>query len=294
MNRLAVAFIVALTSGVGFSQEMPSNVREHIEQHYLGEWNFSMKSENGAMKGSFTAKWAPGKQCVLVKQVSNGPEGKLHTTGVLAWQPDTQTVVHHGFMSNGDYFRILYDKFEENKWSGRVTGLVNGERPDDSDAVAVWMKDRIVYEDAVYRFEAERVEDADLADRILRYFPGTWQSEGDRNGEGKVEWELVADGEAIAGPGMTAQGGGDFGLGGWRSKEKQWVHIWYEGEGGYGESRVDKYHDGTYYGVQRTVDDEGQVSEGKLMITIIDQNHFTITTSSDGEKNTGHWHRQKK
>lgn len=84
------------------------------------------------------------------------PEGKLNESGILAWQPDKKTIVHHSFMSSGDYSQITYDKFEGNTWSGRVTGLVNGKRPDDSDASVVWKADSFSYKDKIVEFEATR------------------------------------------------------------------------------------------------------------------------------------------
>ena len=158
MHRIPLTFFIGVTvciGNLGLAQEMPTNLREQIEKHYIGDWEFSMKGADATFQGTYTATWAPGNHCVMVHDVATGPQGKVHTTGILAWQPDTKTVVHHGFISNGDYFRILYDRFEGNQWSGRVTGLVNGKRAEDSDAVVVWHQDRIVYEDAIYRFVAE-------------------------------------------------------------------------------------------------------------------------------------------
>ena len=65
MSRFILALIVALTAQVAFGQnQMPDKVRKQIDESYIGAWNFTLKSDDGVVKGSFTAKWAPGNHCV--------------------------------------------------------------------------------------------------------------------------------------------------------------------------------------------------------------------------------------
>jgi hypothetical protein len=154
----AIAFVLTLVSPAARAGEMPVKLREQIDQHFIGSWTFSMMSAGETMTGVYTAKWATGKHCVVITVEGKGSQGDIFQTGILAWQPDKDTLVHHGFFSNGDYFRITYDKFDfdENNWSGRVTGLVNGERPDDSAAHVAWHKDSFNYKDDIFTFEAKR------------------------------------------------------------------------------------------------------------------------------------------
>ncbi len=156
MFRMAIVLIVGLLASRVTAAEMPMKIRKQIDEYFIGDWDFSMKSQDATVQGSFTASWAPGNHCVVVKQEGSGPQGKVNTTGILAWQPDTKMIVHVGFSSNGDYFRIVYDTFEANKWSGKVTGLVNGNRPDDSNANVEWSPKRFVYQDGVFKYEASR------------------------------------------------------------------------------------------------------------------------------------------
>lgn len=158
MNRLMAVAVLVLASGVAHGQQMPDRIRQQIDEHYIGTWDFTLTSAEANVAGVFTARWAPGKHCVLVEDTTKGPNGSVHNSGILAWQPDTQSVVHIGYGSNGDYYEIKYNQFdsEENRWSGTVTGLVNGESGEPSDVSVTWLKDRIEYKDAIYVFVATR------------------------------------------------------------------------------------------------------------------------------------------
>lgn len=131
----------------------------------------------------------------------------------------------------------------------------------------------------------------DMPGSILKYFPGKWTNTGAPNGEGSVEWKLVAEGKTIAGPGMTAKGGADFGLGGWQAKEKKWVHTWFQSDGGYGRTDITKSENGSYYGTTNTVDGSGKQTSGEFQIRVIDKDRFELSVIAAGEKVTSQWQR---
>ena len=202
--------LVLTVCNLSMAEDMPKEVRVVINEHYIGEWDFEMTTSDGTGKGSYTTRWAPGRHCVLISEESEGPMGEMQGTGVLAWQPDTKHIVHHGFLSNGDYFRITYDKCDGKKWSGRVTGLVNGKRPEESDATAVWKKDGFTYKDNIFHFVAKRK--LEPSKEWLHFFEGDWKrkariwTEADGWTEATEEWSGKMVNGAVVSTGQDSNG----------------------------------------------------------------------------------------
>ena len=125
---------------------------------------------------------------------------------------------------------------------------------------------------------------------ILKYFPGKWEWSRSDGESGTVEWKLVSDGKALAGPGMSTFGGADFGLGGWEAQSKKWAHTWYTAKGGYGRLEWNTFEGGTYRGVVRTFEPGGELAEAKTSCKIVDQNTFILTIEPDARET---WKRLK-
>ena len=47
-------------------------------------------------------------------------------TVITGWEPDTKTLIEHGFYSNGDNWNTRW-KLGKEKWSGQGTGLYMGK-----------------------------------------------------------------------------------------------------------------------------------------------------------------------
>jgi hypothetical protein len=118
-------------------------------------------------------------------------------------------------------------------------------------------------------------------EKILKYFPGTWEWSRSDGESGRVQWRLVAGRKAIAGPGMTTMGGRDFGLGGWECEAEQWAHTWYSAKGGYGRLVWTKFEEDTYHGVVRTREPGGDFVEAKASCKIVDPDTFIFTVEPD-------------
>ena len=162
INQRALVFLVlifAVPANV-LADGFPKNLRKQIEDHLIGTWNYKMKSTDIELTGTMTAKWSEGNHCIVISKVAESPHGVVHETGILAWQPDLKKVVRTGYISNGDYYTNTYDEFDfkSNKWSGTVSGIINGKRPvpATSPSEIKWSKDRIDYKDNVFTLEAQR------------------------------------------------------------------------------------------------------------------------------------------
>ena len=132
----------------------------------------------------------------------------------------------------------------------------------------------------------------EMPDSILRYFPGRWRIEGPDGSSGTVEWKLVAGGKAVAGAGTSTDGGADFGLAGWKAKEKKWVHTVFSEDGGYIYLEITRFENGnTYLGTQRVVDANGTAVESKFTNRVVDPRHFEVTLDDGKQKTVRRWTR---
>ena len=70
----------------------------------------------------------------------------MHGTGILGWEPNTKSLVHHEFLSNGDYFTVRYTKIDDKKWGGEIKGIYDG-KPNQSKCDVDWKGDSWEYRD---------------------------------------------------------------------------------------------------------------------------------------------------
>jgi hypothetical protein len=134
----------------------------------------------------------------------------------------------------------------------------------------------------------------DFVPGILKYFPGKWQAKAaDGTNLFTVEWKVVADGKAIAGPSKTVAGTTGFAVAGWEPKEKKWVHVLFDGSGMHARMEVTKFADNTYFGTVYFVDAQGNVASGECRDKIIGPDHFEFTQVLNGKTDVQQWHRIK-
>ena len=91
--RLLTTFSVAamLFAGVAFGQEnrevkliLSPDIMEEL-QHFVGEWNIEGEGRLGAIKGKWTAKWAPGNQCLLIDYQGSIGDETFRGNGMWGW-----------------------------------------------------------------------------------------------------------------------------------------------------------------------------------------------------------------
>ena len=147
---------------------------------------------------------------------------------------------------------------------------------------------------AIAALSASVAHAQDLASGILKYFPGKWQAKAaDGTNLFTVEWKVVANGKAIAGPATSASGTTGFALAGWEPKEKKWIHVLFDGSGMHARLEVTRFADNTYSGPVYFVDADGNAASGECRNKIIDRDHFEITQVLNGKTEVQQWYRVK-
>jgi hypothetical protein len=86
----------------------------------VGEWETSVSFNGEKFVGKYSAKWAPGKHCLILSS-SLDNDASSHASGVGGWSPDRKQYVEHWFTSDGTK-RTLYYSLGEKKgaWAGTL------------------------------------------------------------------------------------------------------------------------------------------------------------------------------
>lgn len=146
MLTLMAGVFFTCAVNVAVADGLPELLRKQIENNFIGEWDIAITYDGETSKGKATVQWSPGKHCLVVNEKSSEPNGELHVTGILGWEPQSKSLVHFGFLSDGSHFTIRYSKIDGEKWAGKISGLYRGQAY-ESPASVVWNGDSYEYRD---------------------------------------------------------------------------------------------------------------------------------------------------
>jgi len=113
---MAAAFVM-MTSTVAIAQQkhgVPDKALNEMA-FLVGEWAVKGTLNGQEMTGTYSAKWAPGKHCLILASTWSA-----QASGVGGWSPDRKQYVEYWYVSDGStrMFRYTLDK-ERGVWSGR-------------------------------------------------------------------------------------------------------------------------------------------------------------------------------
>jgi hypothetical protein len=205
--------LVACIANIAVAEGMPESLRKHIENNFIGKWGTTITYDGETSKGTYTGKWSPGKHCLVINERSSGPQGEVHSSGILGWESQSKSVVHYGFLSDGSHFAIRYSKIDGEKWTGKISGLYQGQTY-ESPASVDWKGDSFEYRDMMldkpFIFKAVRRQRSDGEKAFKAYADlavgGVWTSTADGQ-TFEDSYERILDGRFVR---LRSKGTGDF------------------------------------------------------------------------------------
>ena len=110
-----------MTSAVAIGEETIELPKKALEEmaFLVGDWEESGTFNGEEFKGTYSARWAPGKHCLILKGYSEGSVA-AHASGIGGWSPDRKQYVEHWYVSSGEvrtFRNALGDK--EGTWTGK-------------------------------------------------------------------------------------------------------------------------------------------------------------------------------
>lgn len=96
---VASMFLCGLVRAQG-EVTIPANVAKELD-YYVGDWNVEGEIAAKALKGQWSACWAPQKHCILIHSLLTLGDEKLSTNGVSGWDTATEQIVTVQSASNG-------------------------------------------------------------------------------------------------------------------------------------------------------------------------------------------------
>jgi hypothetical protein len=111
---LSTAFLLAVSMVVGQAEgDMPENVRAAMR--YLARtWHVEGNDNGKAFTATFTARWAPAKNCLTATFKSDTE----NATGISGRDPSTNDLVETLYLADGTRIENRYSHFSERVWEG--------------------------------------------------------------------------------------------------------------------------------------------------------------------------------
>lgn len=136
---MAAAFLM-LTATVTIAQDNVKVPRQALNEmaFLVGEWDVKGTFNGEEMTGVYTAKWAPGKHCLILSSSWSG-----QASGIGGWSADRKQYVEYWYASDGNHrtFRYTLDK-KQGVWGGRWSE-VNSEGKKGSGRITLRKKDAV-------------------------------------------------------------------------------------------------------------------------------------------------------
>ena len=137
---LSTAFLLAAYMVVGQAGDVnvPKEVLSEF-QFLVGDWEYTGESQEGAVKGTLSGKWASGEHAILFEMSWTDRNHTTLGTGMHGWDAADKKLVALEFWSDGwSHFRRFTIKspgvWQSDEWRGvdgkgqRVTGIAIVER----------------------------------------------------------------------------------------------------------------------------------------------------------------------
>ncbi|QDV45965.1 SnoaL-like domain protein [Stieleria neptunia] len=103
---------------------MPSQLAEDLET-LLGQWECKVMIGDETKVKQFDAAWQPGRNAIVYRQIN--PESGAFDDAIVGWDAASQSLVEHGFRSDGSKWEIRWSDIGSGVWKGTGTSTVDGQ-----------------------------------------------------------------------------------------------------------------------------------------------------------------------
>ena len=242
MTLLACMFATAMAYGQE-RVKVPDKIIKEL-QWMVGTWKVEGGSIENKVDGTWSARWSPGKHCLMRQSSHKAGNQTLVGIGVIGWDGATERIVEQVFFSNNDSALLRWKVLPSGNWEGDVTGLQNGVKFERQAKITRKGPNESVYEEmtegkTTCEVVLRKVKQSagkppetkvpEAAMKELQYRVGKWESVGyvdgkkiEELGYETTEWVPGRPAIRIAGSfveeGVTINAGG---LVGWDAEKKQ-------------------------------------------------------------------------
>jgi hypothetical protein len=116
MSCLITLTVLAATVG-----QLPEEAVNELD-YYVGDWNFEWEVDDVTYRGTWSAKWAPDKSCLVSHWTSVSPIGKASGRKITGWDASKKQTVDLDCSSRGEIMVSRHSKVKDNLWIGEGTG----------------------------------------------------------------------------------------------------------------------------------------------------------------------------
>ena len=142
---LPALFVATVVHGAEQSQ-VPKKMIGEL-QGLVGTWEVEGRIGDEKITATWSARWAPGKHCLMRRSTRLKEDQKIVGIGVIGWDAATETITEQVFFSNNDCALLRWKVMSPDKWEGVVTGFLDGEAINNKVKFTKKGPDEILYEE---------------------------------------------------------------------------------------------------------------------------------------------------
>lgn len=298
---------------------LPPNIAKELG-FFVGDWAMDGTVAGKALTGRWSGKWAPEKQCILIRSELTLDGQQACSNGVSSWDAGKGEIVTVQFFSNGVMEEIRYKLASPGVLKGTYSVSAGGEPIKADCEVRTKRPNEWTFSSAVNIFDRSKegkftlrcvrltakptkgaaTEPKDIpkeAMDAMKYRVGAWQAvvflDGVKQPKPASEITKWAPGDyCIQHTVSLVSEGADInasGTTGWNANTKQLVEHWYASDGSYATFRyfLGKKKD-AWVGTCSWVYSDGRKRDGDSVIVKNSQNEWewTATYSEQGKTHT--------
>ena len=125
--RLVVAILLSSLASTAFAGEVTeADVVAWVKQ-VKGKWTTELTAGEKVFKGTFAMRRVKGTASGISH--FSDSDGTTTTNGaeIGGWQSDRKVCQFNGYMSNGDWYQLVFTKLSANGGEGTITGVSDGK-----------------------------------------------------------------------------------------------------------------------------------------------------------------------
>ena len=126
---LSTTLLLAASMVVGQAEEskIPQEVLKQLK-YMEGTWEVVGNVENEEVRGIWSARWAPGKHCLLRRSEHEIGGESVIGVGVIGWDGVTETITEQVFFSNNGSALLRWKVLPSGNLEGEISSYREGQK----------------------------------------------------------------------------------------------------------------------------------------------------------------------
>ena len=130
MFSTALLLAASMVVGQAEGNAIPPDISKELDS-LTGTWEVTGTFKGNKIEGTWSARWAPGKHCLMRRSSLSGtPRAKDRVIGigVIGWDGATETITEQVFNDDNTSALVRWKVLPSGDWEGEVSGFREGQK----------------------------------------------------------------------------------------------------------------------------------------------------------------------